>query len=137
MNPGDINPSENFDAIVVGTGISGGWAAKKLCEKGPQTLVLERGRSLTWVRQSYRWSDLDFEANKKEGIGVDSPVRKRNPRTSAVKRRNQVHDVPNIYMTDGAFMTSASCVNPSLTFMAFTARAADHAARQFKNGVFS
>ena len=145
-----INPSEPFDAIVVGTGISGGWAAKELCEQGLKTLVLERGhmvrhledyptanlddwdlphrntfsreeqqkfhkqlrvgwapkpdvahffvndlehpyqetkrfdwirgyqvggRSLTWGRQSYRWSNLDFEANKKEGIGVDWPVR--------------------------------------------------------------
>jgi len=145
-----INPSEQFDAIVVGTGISGGWAAKELCEQGLKTLVLERGpmvkhlddyptallddwdlphgnnftreeqkkyhkqlrvgwapkpdvahffvndlehpyqetkrfdwirgyqvggRSLTWGRQSYRWSDLDFEANKKEGLGVDWPVR--------------------------------------------------------------
>ncbi|MEK9852590.1 MAG: NAD(P)-binding protein, partial [Flavobacteriaceae bacterium] len=35
---------QNFDAIVVGTGVSGGWAAKELCEKGLKTLVLERGR---------------------------------------------------------------------------------------------
>lgn len=145
-----MNPNEMFDAIVVGTGISGGWAAKELCEKGLKTLVLERGRmvkhiedyptmnddpwdyplkgqlsksdkekyhiqrklnwapddgnkhffvndlehpyvqtkrfdwirgyqvggrSLTWGRQSYRWSDIDFEANKKEGIGIDWPVR--------------------------------------------------------------
>ena len=139
-----------FDAIVVGTGISGGWAAKELCEKGLKTLVLERGRmvkhredyptanldpwdlpnggrpsaetvrrkfkqnrtgytthearqhffvddlkhpynedkrfdwmrgyhvggrSIMWGRQSYRLSDMDFEANKKEGIAVDWPVR--------------------------------------------------------------
>jgi choline dehydrogenase-like flavoprotein len=136
-----------YDAIVVGSGITGGWAAKELCEKGLKTLVLERGkdvkhgidyenalknpwdfkyrlnnnlrdivrnpvqsshfnegsknfyvndqehpyiqeatfkwvrgyqvggRSLTWGRQSYRWSDLDFEANKKESIAVDWPIR--------------------------------------------------------------
>jgi choline dehydrogenase-like flavoprotein len=136
-----------YDAIVIGSGISGGWAAKELCEKGLNTLVLERGRnvvhikdystafmhpwqfphrlnntekdqeenpiqsgayteatkqffvsdkehpyiqadpflwirgyqvggrSLTWGRQCYRWSDLDFEANLKDGIGVDWPVR--------------------------------------------------------------
>lgn len=138
-----------YDAIVVGSGISGGWAAKELCEKGLKTLVLERGRmikhgdyptanldpwelpnrdkpshellkdyqkqnrtgyttrpstidyfvkdtehpysedkpfdwmrgyhvggrSLQWGRQSYRWSDLDFEANAKEGIGIDWPIR--------------------------------------------------------------
>ena len=139
-----------YDAIVVGTGISGGWVAKELCENGLNVLVLERGpmvkhiedyktmnddswdynfkgelsredkekyhkqlrvgwapkedvkhffvndlehpyqetkrfdwirgyqvggRSLTWGRQSYRWSDIDFEANEKEGIAVDWPVR--------------------------------------------------------------
>jgi choline dehydrogenase-like flavoprotein len=144
------NTSENeFDAIVVGSGISGGWAAKELCEAGLKTLVLERGRmvkhvedyptmhndpwdmphngrtpneivekhyskqkrwgfdentrhfynkdsehdydevkpfdwirgkqvggrSLIWGRQSYRWSDLDFEANAKDGYGVDWPIR--------------------------------------------------------------
>jgi len=137
-----------FDAIVVGTGISGGWAAKELCEKGLKTLVLERGRmvkhvedyptmhldpwdlenggktpanilakypkqarwgfdettrhffnkdeehdydevkrfdwirgtqvggrSLIWGKQTYRWSDLDFEANARDGIAVDWPIR--------------------------------------------------------------
>jgi len=140
---------ETFDAIVVGSGISGGWAAKELTEKGLTVLMLERGphlehikdyadsnkptwayphrggrtqkmieeypvlkrdyplnernlsfwtvdkdcpyvekkpfgwfrgyhtggRSLMWGRQSYRWSDIDFEANAKEGIAVDWPVR--------------------------------------------------------------
>lgn len=139
---------QTYDAIVIGSGISGGWAAKELCEKGLSTLLLERGRnvehvkdyptaflnpwdfehrlritekdkaenpiqsqvydegnklfyvsdrehpyvqrhgafnwlrgyhvggrSLTWGRMCYRWSDLDFEANAKEGIGVDWPIR--------------------------------------------------------------
>ena len=61
----------------------------------------------------------------------------RDPKTSVVNANNQVHEVPNLYITDGAFMTSASCVNPSLTYMAFTARAADHAAAAFKKGAFS
>ena len=60
-----------------------------------------------------------------------------DPKTSVVNRHNQVHGVPNLYMTDGAFMTSSSCVNPSLTYMAFTARAAEHAAEKFKAGAFS
>ncbi len=143
-------PDKNtFDAIVVGSGISGGWAAKELCEKGCKTLMLERGRpvehirdyttatkepweiphrgrltpeekqtypiqtrhysigednkhfyildkenpytetqrydwvradvlggrSLLWARMSFRWSDLDFEANLKDGYGVDWPIR--------------------------------------------------------------
>jgi len=145
-----MNLDNTFDAIVIGTGISGGWAAKELCEKGLKTLVLERGRmvkhikdyptmnmdpwdfkfkgeqtreeekrqfkqartgfvtdkaynfffvddiknpynetkrfdwirgyqvggrSLMWGRQCYRISDMDFEANKKEGIAIDWPIR--------------------------------------------------------------
>jgi choline dehydrogenase-like flavoprotein len=141
---------DKYHAIVVGTGISGGWAAKELCEKGLKTLVLERGpmvkhiedyptmhndpwdyktgdvitnetrkkqakqsrtgytttesnkhffvddikhpyneinrfdwmrgyhvggRSLMWGRHSYRLSDIDFEANIKDGFGVDWPIR--------------------------------------------------------------
>jgi choline dehydrogenase-like flavoprotein len=138
-----------FDAIVIGSGMTGGWAAKELCEKGLKTLVLERGRnvehikdyptatlapwelphrndlpqkvldenpivrqcyaftestqhffvkdkehpyiqtkpfawirgyqvggkSLMWARWTQRWSDLDFEANAKQGIAVDWPIR--------------------------------------------------------------
>lgn len=137
-----------YDAIVVGSGISGGWAAKELCEKGLKVLLLDRGRnvahgdyptatkapwefphrlnlteedkkrnfvqsrhysfrednkhfyindqenpyeetrrfdwirgdivggrSLLWARACYRWSDLDFEANQKDGHGVDWPIR--------------------------------------------------------------
>ncbi|MCJ7466997.1 MAG: GMC family oxidoreductase [Maribacter sp.] len=60
-----------------------------------------------------------------------------SPKTSILNKNNQVHAVPNVYVTDGAFMTSSNCVNPSLTYMAFTARAANHAAQQFKAGKFS
>ena len=56
----------------------------------------------------------------------------KDPKTSVCNGNNQVHTVPNVYLTDGAFMTSASCVNPSLTYMAFSARAANHAAEQIK-----
>ena len=58
----------------------------------------------------------------------------RNPKTSVLNGNNQVHSVPNVYVTDGAFMASSSCVNPSLTYMAFTARAAEHAAQELKKG---
>lgn len=146
---GKVTAENTYDAIVIGSGISGGWAAKELCEKGLKTLVLERGRpvehikdyttatmhpwefehrgaipfetqkenpvvsrcyafneatehffvkdkehpyeqkkpfdwirgyqvggkSLLWARWTQRWSDLDFEANAKEGIAVDWPIR--------------------------------------------------------------
>ncbi|MFI5138025.1 MAG: GMC oxidoreductase [Sphingobacteriales bacterium] len=140
--------TNTYDAIIVGSGITGGWAAKELCEKGLKVLLLERGgnvehpnyptatkdpwefphrlhlseedkkvhyvqsrhwsfrednkhfyiddqenpyeeskrfdwirgnvvggRSLLWSRACYRWSDLDFEANLKDGIATDWPIR--------------------------------------------------------------
>lgn len=57
-----------------------------------------------------------------------------DPGESVLNKYNQAHDVPNLFVTDGSFMTSASCVNPSLTYMAFTARACDYAARQLAEG---
>ncbi len=58
----------------------------------------------------------------------------RDPKTSVLNANNQVHACKNVYVTDGAAMTSASCVNPSLTYMALTARAADHAVNALKRG---
>lgn len=58
----------------------------------------------------------------------------RDRKTSVLDGNNALHDVSNVYVTDGSFMTSASCVNPSLTYMAFTARAANHAVEQLKKG---
>ncbi len=56
----------------------------------------------------------------------------RDPKTSVLNANNQVWDAPNVYVTDGSAMTSASCVNPSLTYMALTARAVDHAVKELK-----
>ncbi|MEY3323273.1 MAG: hypothetical protein RLZZ417_2856 [Bacteroidota bacterium] len=56
-----------------------------------------------------------------------------DPKSSVLNKFNQVHSCKNIFVTDGAAMTSASCVNPSLTYMALTARAADHAVKELKN----
>ncbi|MEX6690766.1 GMC family oxidoreductase [Danxiaibacter flavus] len=58
----------------------------------------------------------------------------KDPKTSVVNKYNQIWDAPNVFVTDGSFMTSASCVNPSLTYMAFTARAADYAVSELKKG---
>lgn len=57
----------------------------------------------------------------------------RDPKTSVLNKNNQIHGVSNVYVTDGACMTSSGCTNPSLTYMALTARAVDHAAKQLKN----
>src|SRR5699024_7110857 len=56
----------------------------------------------------------------------------KDPKTSVLNKHNQLHDVPNVYVTDGAFMTSSACHNPSLGYMAFTARAASHAVEELK-----
>lgn len=56
----------------------------------------------------------------------------KDPKTSVLNNHNQVWDAKNVFVTDGAFMVSASCVNPSLTYMAMTARAADYAVNELK-----
>ena len=58
----------------------------------------------------------------------------KDPKTSVLNSNNQVWDCKNVFVTDGSFMTSASCVNPSLTYMAMTARAADFAVKELKKG---
>ena len=58
----------------------------------------------------------------------------KDAKTSVLNKFNQVWDAPNVFVTDGSFMVSSSCVNPSLTYMAFTARAADHAVKELKKG---
>jgi choline dehydrogenase-like flavoprotein len=56
----------------------------------------------------------------------------RDPKTSALNANNQLHDVPNVFVTDGACMTSSANQNPSITYMALTARAAEHAVESMK-----
>ncbi len=55
-----------------------------------------------------------------------------SPKTSVLNKHNQVHDCKNLFVTDGSCMTSAACQNPSLTYMALTARAADYAVSELK-----
>ena len=59
-----------------------------------------------------------------------------DPKTSLLNKWNQLHACPNVFVTDGACMTSTSTQNPSLTYMAFTARAANHAMEEMKKGRF-
>lgn len=58
----------------------------------------------------------------------------RDPETSVLNRWNQAHDVPNLFVTDGSCMTSSATQNPSITYMAITARACDYAAKELKRG---
>jgi choline dehydrogenase-like flavoprotein len=58
----------------------------------------------------------------------------RDPKTSVLNSWNQAHDVKNLFVTDGSFMVSSACPNPSLTYMAMTARACDYAVKQMQQG---
>ena len=58
-----------------------------------------------------------------------------DPSNSVLNAYNQCHDVPNVFVTDGAAMSSSSAQNPSLTYMALTARDCNYAIEQFKTGV--
>jgi choline dehydrogenase-like flavoprotein len=78
-------------------------------------------------------SDNDYRPG--EGIHEMGTARMgRDPRTSVLNANNQLHDVPNVFVTDGACMTSAACQNPSLTYMALTARAANYAVEARRRG---
>lgn len=76
-----------------------------------------------------------YDAPNNIGLGIHemgTARMGRDPKTSVLNKWNQVHEAPNVFVTDGAFMTSSACQNPSLTYMAFTARAASHAVEELK-----
>ena len=78
-----------------------------------------------------------YDAEYFPGMGIHEMGTARmghDPATSVLNRWNQVWDAPNVFVTDGSCMTSANCVNPSLTYMALTARAADYAVAELKRG---
>jgi choline dehydrogenase-like flavoprotein len=78
-----------------------------------------------------------YDAGYAPGMGIHemgTARMGRDPKTSVLNGNNQVWDAKNVFVTDGACMTSASCVNPSLTYMALTARAADFAVKELKKG---
>ena len=58
----------------------------------------------------------------------------KDPKTSILNKYNQIHSVKNVFVTDGACMASSACQNPSLTYMAITARAANYAIDELKKG---
>jgi choline dehydrogenase-like flavoprotein len=57
-----------------------------------------------------------------------------DPKNSVLNKWNQAHDIKNLFITDGSFMVSSGCQNPSITYMAFTARAANYAVEQLRKG---
>ena len=76
-----------------------------------------------------------FDSNAPIGKGIHEMGTARmgkDPKTSVLNKHNQVHGVPNVFVTDGACMTSSANQNPSLTYMALTARAANHAVEELK-----
>lgn len=76
-----------------------------------------------------------FNERSFPGLGIHEMGTARmgtSPKNSVLDKHNRLWAASNVYMTDGAFMTSSACVNPSLTYMAFTARAADHAVSELK-----
>lgn len=77
----------------------------------------------------------DKDYNIGQGIHEMGSARMGNdPKTSVLNAHNQVWDALNVFVTDGAAMTSSACQNPSLTYMALTARAADYAVSELKKG---
>ncbi len=78
-----------------------------------------------------------FDHNPHMGLGIHEMGTARmgkDAKTSVLNKWNQVHEAPNVFVTDGAAMASSACQNPSLTYMALTARAANHAAEELKKG---
>ncbi|MBS1918127.1 MAG: GMC family oxidoreductase [Bacteroidetes bacterium] len=75
-------------------------------------------------------SSMSFPGNANHEMGTARMGK--DPRTSVLNSFNQMHEVPNVFITDGSCMTSGNCVNPSLTYMALTARACDHAVKELK-----
>jgi choline dehydrogenase-like flavoprotein len=78
-----------------------------------------------------------FDNPDNMGLGIHEMGTARmgnDPKTSVLNKWNQVHEAPNVFVTDGSAMTSSGCQNPSLTYMALTARAAEYAVRELKKG---
>ena len=73
---------------------------------------------------------ISFPGNANHEMGIARMGK--DPKTSVVNNFNQMHEVPNVFISDGSCMTSGSCVNPSLTYMALTARACDYAVKEMK-----
>ena len=108
------------------------------CEFKENELAMnkEMGTMAAEMLQTAGFSDINvrnkisFPGNANHEMGTARMGH--DPRTSVLNSFNQMHEVPNVFITDGSCMTSGSCVNPSLTFMALTARACNYAVKELK-----
>jgi choline dehydrogenase-like flavoprotein len=110
------------------------------CAQGPNEAamakqILADGRAMVEAAGGMVVSQADKAGPPGLGIHEMGTARMgRDPLTSVFNGFNQAHEASNLFCTDGAAMTSSGCQNPSLTYMALTARAADHAAKLLKEG---
>jgi choline dehydrogenase-like flavoprotein len=78
-----------------------------------------------------------YDTEQAPGLGIHEMGTARmgkDPKTSILNAHNQIWDVKNVFITDGACMASTACQNPSITYMALTARAANFAVDEMKKG---
>jgi choline dehydrogenase-like flavoprotein len=103
---------------------------KKMRVDMQQTAVeMLKAADLDWV------SPFDYHPKPGSVIHEMGTARMGNdPKTSVLNKWNQSHDIPNLFVTDGSCMVSSPCQNPSLTYMALTARACDYAVKELKKG---
>jgi choline dehydrogenase-like flavoprotein len=110
------------------------------CALGPNEMkmakqILADGRAMVEASGGFVVSQAKEPGTPGLGIHEMGTVRMgKDPKTSVLNKFNQAHDVPNLFCTDGGAMTSSGCQNPSLTYMALSARAAHHAADLIKEG---
>jgi len=110
--------------------ISAGWKSN---EENMTKDILEQGAEMLGKAGFKDINHYDNHAPLGHGIHEMGTARMgRDPKTSILNAFNQMHAVKNVFVSDGSCMTSGGCQNPSLTYMALTARAADHAVSELK-----
>ena len=140
MLPDDSNRVELHPSKVDKEGVpvpiisaSAGANDERLAEQAAKDAA-EMLQAAGCVRVSPTLSDSKYLALGKGIHEMGTARMGRDPETSVLNQWNQAHDVPNLFISDGSFMASSACQNPSLTYMAFSARAADYAAQQLRDG---
>jgi len=106
-------------------------------KENEKKMRVDMGNTAAEMLEDAGFKDIQQYNRNFEGIGLGihemgTARMGHDPKTSVLDKNNAVHGVPNVFVTDGACMTSSSCVNPSLTYMALTARAADFAINELK-----